>query len=446
MNKLKKYAGLLNDEAPKDHFLAYITPNEREMLVNAGGSGHITKSGIPSFYVGEFGGMDFSDSSSGSAGDDYGNGNTGGNDNQDSDETSWSAEDHTPTGWSGDSVVDAWESEHIDKLGDQKQFLLSGSDDYQGTQFTGGTYATDDTPASRTISYSSDIDAPTEDRGRPDITYFEPTGTTMGDWKSKYELNQIKHIQDSKLKTVKGKLKVAGFTDLPKDATFQETKDYITQLNRDGKILDSWENATDKKGNPLYEQTTIDKWKAEGYVPQSPSMQSPGLFGMSIKAIGGAPLSYDQLMNEFNQMEEVGKSGGGAMNADERMKIFSPNQYASTYGMEYNPHTKTFTSRDGGSEQNAIERVNAPYEIGETPPPQESMVAKYFANLNNTNLGINQNYLNTYNTAKANIANTLNMTPNTQQYGYGNTFNDNYARSMTSANPFFEELTSEGLI
>jgi hypothetical protein len=86
-----------------------------------------------------------------------------------------------------------------------------------------------------------------------------------------------------------------------------------------------------------------------------------------------------------------------------------------------------------------------PNIIGDNPP-QESMVDKYFANLNNTNLGINQNYLNTYNTAKTNIANTLNMTPNTQQYGYGNTFNDNYARSMTSANPFFDELTSEGLI
>ncbi len=86
----------------------------------------------------------------------------------------------------------------------------------------------------------------------------------------------------------------------------------------------------------------------------------------------------------------------------------------------------------------------APIIGGTTPQP--SMVDKYFANLNNTNLGINQNYLNTYNTAKANIANTLNMTPNTQQYGYGNTFNDNYARSMTSANPFFDELTSEGLI
>ena len=35
MNNLKKYAGLLNDEAPENHFLAYITPGERDMLVNA---------------------------------------------------------------------------------------------------------------------------------------------------------------------------------------------------------------------------------------------------------------------------------------------------------------------------------------------------------------------------------------------------------------------------
>ena len=87
-----------------------------------------------------------------------------------------------------------------------------------------------------------------------------------------------------------------------------------------------------------------------------------------------------------------------------------------------------------------------PNIINDESPPQESMVDKYFANLNNTNLGINQNYLNTYNAAKTNIANTLNMTQNTSQYGYGNTFNDNYARSMTSANPFYDELTNEGLI
>ena len=57
MNKLKKYAGLLNEEAPENHFLAYITKDEKDMLIKAGGSGKMTPQGIPSFYVGE--GMDF---------------------------------------------------------------------------------------------------------------------------------------------------------------------------------------------------------------------------------------------------------------------------------------------------------------------------------------------------------------------------------------------------
>ena len=44
--KLKKAAGLLNSEAPDDHFLAYITADERDMLVNAGGIKTPTKSGV----------------------------------------------------------------------------------------------------------------------------------------------------------------------------------------------------------------------------------------------------------------------------------------------------------------------------------------------------------------------------------------------------------------
>jgi len=54
---LKISAGLLKKAAPDNHLLAYITPNERDMLVQAGGSGKMTPQGIPSFYVGE--GMDF---------------------------------------------------------------------------------------------------------------------------------------------------------------------------------------------------------------------------------------------------------------------------------------------------------------------------------------------------------------------------------------------------
>ena len=86
-----------------------------------------------------------------------------------------------------------------------------------------------------------------------------------------------------------------------------------------------------------------------------------------------------------------------------------------------------------------------PFLIGNTKP-QPSMVNEYFNNLNNTNLGISENYLNTYNTAKSKMANTLNITPNTQQYGYGNSYNDTYSRSMNNTNVFYNYLNEQGLI
>jgi len=49
MNKLKQYTGLLNKAAPKDHSLAYITEDERNMLVDAGGQEKSTPSGILSY-------------------------------------------------------------------------------------------------------------------------------------------------------------------------------------------------------------------------------------------------------------------------------------------------------------------------------------------------------------------------------------------------------------
>ena len=84
---LRISAGLLKKAAPDNHLLAYITPNERDMLIQAGGSGHITKSGIPSFEESWDMSVDSgsSDSSSGSEGDDYGGGNNNQQTNNQSD-------------------------------------------------------------------------------------------------------------------------------------------------------------------------------------------------------------------------------------------------------------------------------------------------------------------------------------------------------------------------
>ena len=450
MNKLKQYAGLLNEEAPKDHFLAYITPNERDMLVKAGGVKTPTPSGIFAYppqdnYTSSY---DSSSNQSGrtssTSGAGGGSGYSGGNDNN-----NWSGDqeddvatmetnmnvttNNNPTGWSGDSGVDAYESNINDSL--------LGTPDYQGTIFTGGTYATDDNQASRTLSYGDD--AATEDMGRPDITYYQPTGSLRGNYRSKTELDQIKYIQDSKLKSVKNKLQKAGF-DIPDDANFNETKAFINDLSSD-ELANSYQDLKKSDGTPFYNQETIEKWEKAGYIPSGGSMELPGLTGAFLNKID-KPLTRDELWSDLDMATEVGKSGGGAMDWQERMKTFQPNRYATMTGQNYNPISKTFTMKDGGgSEQDAYDRVAKPYEIGGSTPPQESMVSNYFSNMG-SNLGVSSAYMNTYNTAKANLAKSLNMTPNTQQYGYGNTFNDNYARSMTSANPFFDELTTQGLI
>ena len=52
MNRLKEFAKALNKAAPKGEFLAFINKDEAEMLENAGGSGLLTKFGIPSYFVG----------------------------------------------------------------------------------------------------------------------------------------------------------------------------------------------------------------------------------------------------------------------------------------------------------------------------------------------------------------------------------------------------------
>ena len=454
MNNLKKYAGLLNEEAPENHFLAYITPGERDMLVAAGGKQTPTESGIfaypPQDNYGGTGGYDSSQNQSGrnenTSGAGGGSGYSGGgNDNnnwggdQEDDVATMESNmgvhsNYSPTGWTGDSGVDAYESSV------SPQDSLLGTPDYQGTYFKGGTYATADNPGSWTLAYGED--AATEDLGRPDITYYSPTGTTMGDYKSQYELNQIKYIQDQKLQTVKNKLNKAGF-DIPKDANFAETKAFINDLSSD-ELPDSYKDLKDKNGEPFYSAETIAEWEESGYIPKGGQMDLPGATGWLINKLDTKPLTRDELWSSLDEATEVGATGGGAMDWQERMKTYSPNQYATMTGMDYNPRTKEFTMRTGGNEQDAVERVVAPYSVGGTAP-QESMVNKYFSNMG-SNLGVSSAYMDTYNAAKDKISQSLNLTPNNQQYGYGNTFNQNFDRSMTAANPFFDELTNQGLI
>jgi len=79
MNDLKKYAGLLNDIAPKGEFLAYINKDESDLLKSKGALGIMTAQGIPS-YIGSDASGQGGGSTGGGAGDasDSGSGGGGG--------------------------------------------------------------------------------------------------------------------------------------------------------------------------------------------------------------------------------------------------------------------------------------------------------------------------------------------------------------------------------
>ncbi|MDB0030749.1 hypothetical protein N9E34_04735 [Opitutales bacterium] len=434
MNDLKKYAGLLNDLAPKNHLLAYITPQERDMLVDAGGVKTPTPSGIFAYPPGEkYGGTNssggFNDPTPSSPGSSSNNNNN--NNNSSGNGGSFTSQDNAREQYAAKQTSTG--------------FVGGGG----AVTYTGGDK---DDPSSYAVSdaiVSPEVVQQEQAKYAEQFGGVAPLGSRPVGYNTKAEYDQMVYIADSKLDSIKGKLKQAGFTDFNKDATLSEMKDYVKTLNRTGKIGDSWKNAKDTKGNALYSPETIAEWESIGYIPQSVTGKSPGLFGKILEELSpsgslGAPLTYDQLLADFDTITEVGQSQG--MGFQERMKTYQPNRYASMTGMNYNPKTKTFTMKDGGgSEQDAYTRIAAPYELTDTTP-QESMVNEYFSNMNQGS-SLSYDLQTDYNNAKSKVNSILGIVSPDQQFGYSNDPYNGLLASNVSTNPFnIPYLKQRGLI
>ena len=329
MNNLKQYAGLLNDEAPKDHFLAYITPGERDMLVEAGGVKTPTSSGIFAYPP-------------------------------DNDARGQSTGSSSSSNNSNDNSG-----------GDQED------DNAQMMQDMGLT-----STVNNTMDNSGDIDSVYTDASFNTIPTNEKS---VGDKIMDFVMGG--GVTGAILKSIGGKLGIA-----------KENKyDGIT--------------GEDGYGEGDYISTQGDWAESKGFVD---------------KAEDYYDLDLEEQQDIDKQMYDAGV----------RSQAFNDLYDGDTS----NINNLTSTERD------AVNSIipNMSYEVGDTTP-QPSMVNDYFSNMG-SNLGVSSAYMDTYNAAKANIAKTLNLQPNNQQYGYGNTFNQNFDRSMTSANPFFDELTNQGLI
>ena len=339
MNNLKKYAGLLNDAAPENHLLAYITPQERDMLVDAGGVKTPTPSGIFAYPPGEK----------------YGGTNSSGGFN-----------DPTPSSPGSSSN----NSNNTPSPGDTGGEGGSNPQDNSTTQFNNSFNDNDDIDSTYTDTSFDVTPEPVEKNFFEKVIDFVAGGGVVG----------------SVLRSIGGK------------------------LNPENK----------------YEGITGEDGYGEGdYI------STQGDWAAS-KGLVDKPEDYYDLDLEEQQAIDKQMYDDGV-----RSQAFND---LYTEGDTSNLNNLTSTER------NEINKIipDMAYDVGGTTA-QPSMVNEYFKNMG-SNLGVSSAYMDTYNAAKDKISQTLNLTPNTQQYGYGNTFNDNYARSMTSANPFFDELTNQGLI
>ena len=347
MNKLKKYAGLLNEEAPENHFLAYITPSERDMLVDAGGKETSTASGIFAYPPpGEKGGGGYMGSSE--------------------DKTTSSTGDYTFSGGSNQET-------------NRERAIRAAAT--TGSSYTGGV---------------GDPDPPHE--------YIGNEKVYIGDDKVIVGIKDKKPIQTHKdtswFDNIKNYILSGGIIG----QAIELTGEVLSKLGEHSSELQKKAMTMSLNSRVKRKMKTLD-------LNNPNSMNNPVIADLQKDLANIEAGTFTQ--TDFTEKYGSGDLGGEGEGGDrELMNTFVP--YAA-------------------------------HAVGGTTP-QSSMVNEYFSNLNNTSLGISPNYLSTYNTAKSNIANTLNMTPNTQQYGYTANPYSQYPSTMTSANPFFDELTTQGLI
>ena len=227
-----------------------------------------------------------------------------------------------------------------------------------------------------------------------------------------------------------------------------------------GSDIDSTYNASDAYFTPTQEPTFGDK--LTDYI------QSGGLIGQSIRTISdifGTPENqYAGITGEdgYGEGDYVSTVGDWAESqgyttdyqGEDLETQANLDKLAYDAGFRSQSFKDLYETGDvsnlenlSQSESDEVRRLipQAPF-IQSGQQPVDSMVNKYFANMGNQS-GLSSQLESDYNTAKANVANTLSITPLAQQFGYSTQPYGGLTATNLSTNPFnIEYLQSRGLI
>ena len=316
MNTLKRYAGLLNEEAPENHFLAYITPSERDMLVDAGGIKTPTPSGI---------------------------------------------------------------------------FAYPPQDNYTSS------YDSSQNRSGRTSSTSGKGGGSGYSGGGNDNDYGD------GGW----EYTQTREE----------------FNKTPVN----------TNYGNDNDDIDSTYKSTSFDVTP--EKSAMDKLKD--------FIASGGIIGNTFKAISDFAESHNKKRrNDFMSTADIKEYELGTG------KNWNPNNVTNKDSDEYKylknetDYFQQFNNDDNRNENDPSSFFDNPQDVTESNlinnPNPFSQVDNYFNNMGSNNLGISNNFMASYDQAKADLAKTLNMTSNASQFGYN--------ANMSASNIYYNYLKEQGLL
>ena len=332
MNDLKKFAGLLNDEAPENHFLAYITPSERDMLVDAGGVKTPTPSGIFAYppqdnYTSSY---DSSQNTSGRTSSTSGAGGGSG---------------YSSGGNNRDTGSDYGQFDRAVKQAANNPRSTPSIDDNE----------------------PSDIENFYQDRIQRIASGVEPTSQPFD------QRSDLAKTGDAILDFISGGGIIGN--------TFKALGDFADNFNK--KRRNDFMSTADIKE---YELGTGKNWNPNNVTNKNSD-------------------EYKYLKNETDYFQQFNNDDN--RNEDDPSSFFDNPQDMASQNLTNNP--------------NPFSQVNT-----------------YFNNMGSNNLGISQNFMTSYDQAKADLAQTLNMTSNASQFGYN--------ANMSASNIYYNYLKEQGLL
>ena len=386
--KLKQSAGLLNDAAPENHILAYITPQERDMLVDAGGVKTSTPSGIFAYPpLGQAGTSPGTTTSGGSA---FSGGGGGGGNNRDTGSdygqfdraVSQAANNPSPTPSGGNNDNDY--SDRIQRIAsgtepgfrpqDDRPFGLSKEEAYRQGRITKDQYEAPAVLESQFVDERSPFK-----RGVDNVLDFFKSGGILGN--------------------------VLGGMSSFSEGLQQKAMTF--SLNK--RLSDIYEN------NPDFEDyESLD--------------EIPGEIGAKVRDLENDLQGVRD--GTFKQSDFTAKYGSG--------------DATNPLDASFNPDL--LSDRDQRNLQNLFTPELAYAVSGQTP--QDSMVNQYFNNMNmNQGSPLSSNLQRDYNNAKNSINSILGVLPPSQQFGYSADPYGGLMASNLTTNPFnIDYLRRLGLI